>query len=234
MSRKARYFGISRRTRVTLFIVLLALAIVLRCFFGTPKYQVSLSEIPEYSGKAYAVINGNVPFFEVDYDIEEYESYDELDIYGRAVGAIACLGVGTMPKDDEVREDISKVKPTAWHTAKYDIVEGEYLYNRSHLIGWQLSAENDNPKNLITGTRYFNTEGMLPFENAVKDYILKYGGRVLYRVTPIYNKNELLARGVLIEAKSLDGDGLQFCVFVYNVQPGISIDYLDGESRLLK
>jgi DNA-entry nuclease len=224
----------TRRSRGYLLIIFLAIA-----FLAYGKLSnlntalISLDDIPEYSGKSYVEINKNVPFFEDEDTTREYEIYGELDRYGRCTEALACLGKSTMPKDDEKRESISEVKPSGWHTVKYDIVSGQYLYNRSHLIGWQLSAENDNEKNLITGTRYFNVTGMLPFENLVADYINETGGRVLYRVTPIYNANELVARGVLIEAKSADGGkSLEFCVFVYNVQPGIIINYLDGQSRL--
>ena len=152
---------------------------------------------------------------------------------------MACIGTDLMPADGEERGSISHVYPSGWEQNKYDtqLVEGGYLYNRSHLIGWQLTAENDNEKNLITGTRYFNVEGMLPFENMAADYLHEYeDNHVLYRVTPIYDGSNLLASGVLMEAYSLEdsGEGLTFCVYVYNVQPGIEIDYATGENQLAK
>lgn len=196
---------------------------------------ISIDDIPSYDGgEVYVYVNGGVPFFEDEKRDTEYEQYSELDSYGRCGSALACLGTGTMPKENEERKSISSVYPSGWQSVQYDIVSGKHLYNRSHLIGWQLSGENDNEKNLITGTRYFNVNGMLKFENMVADYIKETGERVLYRVTPVYKDNELVARGVLIEAQSAHdlGASLEFCVFVYNVQPGIEIDYLDGSSHL--
>ena len=196
----------------------------------------SLSEIPEYSNSPYVVLNNNIPeFTESDITTVAFESYSNLDNLGRCGLAFANLGTETMPKED--RESISHITPSGWQSEKYDtdIVSGGYLYNRSHLIGFQLSSENDNEKNLITGTRYFNVEGMLPFENDVANYIKKTNYHVLYRVTPIYEGNNLVVNGVQMEAKSIEdnGKGILFNVFVYNIQPGISIDYSTGNSSLI-
>ena len=191
--------------------------------------------IPAYSGNKYAEVNGNVPYFtKTDYTTKSYESYAVLDRLGRCGIAMACVGRDLMPTG--TRGDISDVKPTGWIQAYYDVVNGGYLYNRSHLIGWQLTGEDDNKQNLITGTRSFNQLGMLPFENMVADYIKETNNHVLYRVTPVFVGNELVARGVLMEAWSVedDGDGICFNVFVYNVQPGVIIDYATGASRLEK
>lgn len=189
--------------------------------------------IPAYSGNKYAEINGNVPYFtKAEYTTTSYESYSDLDNLKRCGIAVACLGRDLMPTGE--RGDISDVKPTGWVQASYDIINGKYLYNRSHLIGWQLTGEDDNKQNLITGTRSFNQLGMLPFENMVADYIKETGNHVLYRVTPVFAGNDLVARGVLMEAWSVEdnGDGICFNVFVYNVQPGVIIDYATGVSRL--
>lgn len=193
----------------------------------------SLEEIPEYSGEPYIVIEDNQPDFpEEDLTDASFESYHELDDLGRCGAAYANIGQDLMPT--EKRGSIGQVKPTGWHTVKYDIVDGKYLYNRCHLIGYQLTAENANEKNLITGTRYMNTEGMLPFENMVADYVKETGGHVLYRVTPVFLEDDLLVEGVQMEGYSVEdeGDGICFNVFVYNVQPGIRIDYKTGESSL--
>ena len=193
--------------------------------------NVSIDDIPEYSGNIYVEINNNVPYFEEsEYTTESFESYSELDELGRCGVAYANICKETMPVDGEERESISNVKPTGWIQEKYD---GEYLYNRCHLIGYQLSAENANEKNLITGTRYFNVEGMLPFENKVAEYIEQNpNNHVLYRVSPIFEGDNLLATGVEMEAYSVEdnGQGVSFNVFVYNVQPGITINYATGES----
>lgn len=190
-----------------------------------------LSQIPAYSNSPYVVINNNNPFFEeADMTNISYEKYSELDAKGRCGVAIASIGRDLMPTEE--RESISSVKPTGWNNAKYNGIDGAYLYNRCHLIGFQLSGENANEKNLITGTRYFNVEGMLPFENIIAEYVRETGNHVLYRVTPIYEGNNLVASGVLMEAKSVEdnGEGVQFNVYCYNVQPGIEIDYLTGKS----
>lgn len=195
---------------------------------------ISLDEIPEFNGKeAYVEINGNVPFFtDEDISTKSYEKYSELDSLGRCGVTIACIGIDIMPTEE--RGSIGSVKPSGWHTVKYDIVDGKYLYNRCHLIGYQLTGENANKENLITGTRYMNVEGMLPFENMVADYVKETENHVMYRVTPIFDGANLVASGVLIEAKSVEdnGEGIEFCVYVYNNQPGIVIDYRNGESKL--
>ena len=198
-----------------------------------PEHAVSLEEIPDFSGKPYVVINDNQPgFTEEELVRESYEFYSELDYLGRCGYVMACIGKDMMPTED--RESISHVKPTGWAQAYYDFVDGQALYNRCHLIGFQLTGENANKQNLITGTRYMNTEGMLPFENMVADYIKETGNHVLYRVTPIFDGNNLVANGVQMEAYSVEdkGDGICFHVYVYNNQPGVAIDYTTGESEL--
>ena len=199
----------------------------------TPPKTFDYNDVPAYSGKLFAEINGNVPYFgKDDYTTTSYEDYAPLDSLNRCGVAMACLGRDLMPTGD--RESISSVTPSGWWQASYNIVDGKYLYNRSHLIGWQLAGENANKENLITGTRSFNQLGMLPFENMVADYIKETNNHVLYRVTPVFVGNELVARGALIEAWSVedDGDGICFNVFVYNTQPGIEINYATGESHL--
>lgn len=193
-----------------------------------------LSQVPEYDGSPYVSINNSVPTLsEADLPAAS-ESYVPLDALGRCGVATAVVSHSTMPGDNEERGSIGMVKPSGWHTVRYDdLVDGRYLYNRCHLIGWQLTSEDANEKNLITGTRSMNTEGMLPFENEVARYVERTGGRVLYRATPVFSGDELVARGVHLEALSLDdgGLGVSFNVFVYNVQPGVAIDYATGESR---
>lgn len=196
---------------------------------------VSLETIPQFEGKAYVELNGNIPSFpEEDKTKKSFEHYEKLDVLGRARGAYANIGKETMPK--EKRGSISSVHPTGWNNTQYNFVDGKYLYNRCHLIGYQLTAENANERNLITGTRYMNVEGMLPFENMVADYIKETGNHVLYRVTPIYEGDSLVANGVEMEAESIEdnGEGIQFHVFVYNVQPLVDIDYRDGSSQKTK
>ena len=189
--------------------------------------------IPEYEGEPFVLINQNIPFFEKDdYTTESFENYSELDELGRCGAAYANISKELMPTEE--RGQIGDVRPSGWHTVKYpDLIEDRYLYNRCHLIGYQLSGENANEKNLITGTRYMNVEGMLPFENKVADYVRRSDNHVLYRVTPVFEGNNLVATGVLIEAYSVEdrGEGVCFCVFVHNVQPGIEIDYRTGESK---
>lgn len=197
----------------------------------TPSYDIST--IPKYSNKPYVILNHNKPIFdERDYKIVSFEQYSDLDILGRCGVAFANIGKDLMPT--EKRGSIGMVKPSGWHTTKYDIVDGKYLYNRCHLIGYQLTGENANEKNLITCTRSMNTSGMLEFENKVADYIRKTDHHVLYRVTPVFENNNLIASGVQMEAYSVEdnGKGIQFNVFVYNVQNGITIDYQTGESKL--
>ena len=200
---------------------------------GNDNSKAVLSAIPAYSGRPYVVINNNVPSFnKYELTTKGYETYASLDSLGRCGGAVASCGREIMPKEGEVRGSISSVKPSGWVQAQYDCVSGKYLYNRCHLIGWQLSAENANKRNLITGTRYMNTEGMLPFENMVADYIKETGNHVAYRITPIYNGSNLVASGVQMEAYSVedDGEGICFNVYCYNVQPGVEIDYSTGRS----
>ncbi len=204
---------------------------IIRNSFDDSEYQYLINEIPAFVGQPYAPINNNVPLFK-DYEIitGSFEYYSELDELGRCDVCMASIATDIMPTED--RESISSVTPTGWINANYDIVDGGYLYNRCHLIGFQLTGENANKQNLITGTRYLNVDGMLPFENMVDDYIEATGNRVMYRVTPVFRENNLVADGVLLEAYSVEDNeqGISFCVYCYNVQPGISIDYATGAS----
>ena len=198
---------------------------------NVPSY--TLEDLPEYSGEPYVVLNENVPDFpQEDETTNSFERYSPLDDLGRCGTAYANIGTDLMPTEE--RGSIGQVKPSGWQTVKYDCVDGKYLYNRCHLIGYQLSGENANKENLITGTRYLNVEGMLPFEDQVADYVQETNNHVLYRVTPIFEGDNLLASGVVMEAKSVedDGTGVCFCVYVYNVQPGVVIDYATGASWL--
>lgn len=234
-----------------LSIILAALLVVLSgCFVQIPEDDgilsneqntrapltedaITLENIPEYSGSPYVALYDNRPLFsEDDYTTDAFEEYEELDRLGRCGVTFACVGRETMPTEE--RGNIGQVKPSGWVTAKYDFVDGKYLYNRCHLIGFQLTGENANTSNLITGTRYMNTEGMLPFENMIADYVKETENHVLYRVTPIFEGNNLVASGVQMEAWSVedDGDGICFNVYCYNVQPGIVIDYATGKSWL--
>lgn len=193
--------------------------------------SVALTDIPAFSGEPYVVIEENQPDFpEEDFTNKSFEKYSELDTLGRCGPAYANVGLETMPT--EKRGNISQVKPTGWQSIKYDFVDGKSLYNRCHLIGFQLTAENANKQNLITGTRYMNVDGMLPFENMVADYVKETKNHVLYRVTPIFEGDNLVANGVQMEAKSVedDGAGIEFNVYVYNNQPGVTIDYATGDS----
>lgn len=205
-------------------------------FLKQPKQTdpgMSLQDIPVYADSAFVVLNNNEPeFTEEELTTKAYEFYSELDHLGRCGYVMASVGKELMPTED--RESISHIKPSGWNQAQYDVVDGKNLYNRCHLIGFQLTGENDNEKNLITGTRYMNVEGMLPFENMVADYVKETGNHVLYRVTPIYDGNNLVATGVQLEAKSVEdsGEGICFHVFVYNSQPGVTINYADGSSYL--
>lgn len=195
--------------------------------------EISLSEIPEYEGEPYVEIDSNEPdFTEEELTTQSFETYSDLDELGRCGGAEASIGKDLMPT--EKRGSIGQVKPSGWHTVKYDNVDGKYLYNRCHLIGYQLTAENANEENLITGTRYMNVDGMLPFENMVADYVKETGNHVMYRVTPVYQGDDLVASGVHMEAMSVEdqGEDISFNVYAYNVQPGIEIDYSDGESSI--
>ena len=193
----------------------------------------TLDDIPPYSGEAYTFINDNVPFFsDEDMQAEPYESFSELDELGRCGPAMAMLHESLMPSGE--RGDISEIKPTGWRQNFYDFVEGEAIYNRSHLIGYQLTGQNANPENLITGTRAMNADAMRPFEEDLAWYLRDSGDKVLYRVTPVFYGDELLARGVLMEARSEDegSDGMEFCIYCYNVQPGVVIDYETGKNHL--
>lgn len=213
--------------------VLLCMQLLLSgCALLQPQQAVSLEDVPAYSGQPYVEIDGNVPDFpEEDRVTQSFESYAPLDFLGRCGTAYACISTDLMPTEE--RGSIGQVKPSGWQTVKYDFVDGKYLYNRCHLIGYQLTAENANEENLITGTRYLNVEGMLPFENLVADYIKETGNHVLYRVTPIFEGDNLVASGVQMEALSVEdeGDGICYNVYCYNVQPGVEIDYATGESR---
>ena len=194
---------------------------------------VSLDAIPAYDGKAYVAVNNNEPFFtDSDMITTAFENYSDLDSLGRCGVAYANICKDIMPTEE--RGKIGMIKPSGWHTVKYDVIKDRYLYNRCHLIGYQLAGENANSKNLITGTRYLNVEGMLPFENLVADYVNNTGNHVLYRVTPMFSGSNLVANGVLIEAKSVEenGGGILFNVYCYNVQPGVGINYENGDSWL--
>lgn len=194
--------------------------------------SASLDSIPEFDGETpYVIINENVPFFtEEEIVSESYEKYGELDGLGRCTVCIACIGIDLMPTEE--RGSIGSVKPSGWQTIKYDFVSGKYLYNRCHLIGYQLTGENANKQNLITGTRFLNIEGMLPFEDMIADYIKETENHVMLRVTPIFEGDNLVASGVLMEAWSVEdeGDGISFNVYAYNSQPGVVIDYATGDS----
>lgn len=221
-----------------IFFALLAACLLLSgCAFsnspsGGGTVGFSRTDVSLAGGKAYEEIDGNRPDFkEEDYTTEAFESYSELDGLGRCGVAYANICKELMPTEE--RGSIGQVKPSGWHTVKYDWVDGKYLYNRCHLIGYQLAGENANEKNLITGTRSFNTQGMLPFENEVADYVKETGNHVLYRVTPVFEGDNLLAKGVTMEAYSVEDDGECVCfhVFVPNVEPGVVIDYATGESH---
>ncbi len=201
--------------------------------------SVSLENIPEYQDSPYIIVNGNIPSFsESDYTTDPFETYSKLDNLGRCGVAYANICKEIMPSEEDERGAIGSVKPSGWQTAIYDgVVDGKYLYNRCHLIGYQLAGENANEKNLITGTRYMNVEGMLPFENLIDDYIEENpNNHVLYRVTPIFKENNLVANGLQMEAYSIEdnGKGISFNIYVYNVQPGIEINYATGASKLAK
>lgn len=245
MSRKRRKVSEKKLKKFLILVVIAVLIAIIEHFnpnfisslFNEELIQneasYNLSDIPEYTDSLYVIINNNIPNFdESDYTTEGFEKYSKLDILGRCGVAYANICKETMPPEGDERGDISSVKPTGWKQKKYN---GEYLYNRCHLIGYQLSDEDANELNLITGTRYFNVEGMLPFENKVAEYIRENkDNHVLYRITPIYEGNNLLASGVQMEAYSIedDGKGVCFNVYIYNVQPGITIDYATGKSSI--
>lgn len=189
--------------------------------------SVTLADIPVYSGSAYIDVNEDIPFF-TELVTTPFDGYGPLDELGRATLAYACVGPETMPSYP--RENINQIYPSGWSDAKYEGIDGGNLFNRCHLIGFQLTGQNANERNLITGTRYMNIEGMLPFENSVASYIEETGHHVMYRVTPMYEGSNLVASGVLMEAKSVEDPLVQFCAFCYNIQPEIEIDYATGES----
>lgn len=237
-----------KRFKLLLCLVLI-LTTLMGCFSINPPYKevededtvlksvcdegyFDYAEIPEFDGASpYVVINNNIPFFdEADYVTRSYEEYGELDVHGRCTVVCANIGKDLMPTEE--RGSIGYIKPSGWQIQKYDFIDGMYLYNRCHLIGFQLTGENANVRNLITGTRYLNVQGMLPFENMVADYIKETDNHVLYRVTPIFLDGEAVARGVLMEGRSVedDGEGICFNVFCYNNQPKIVINYETGES----
>ena len=225
---KKRVFGI------LLFFALLVLCAA-ACFI-VPKIvkncRIAPENVPAYSDSPYVELNRGIPSFQKsDYTVSCFSSFSPLDDLGRCGPATACIGKESMPT--EPRGVIGQIKPSGWHTVRYDdIIEDKYLYNRCHLIGYQLTGENSNPQNLITGTRYLNIEGMLPFENMVSGYIERTGNHVLYRVTPVFKGKNLLADGVIMEALSMEdkGQGICFNVYLYNVQPGVQIDYSTGDS----
>lgn len=228
-----------RRCFACLLSGVLVLSLLLSgCELGLPQenqqasaVSVSLEEVPAYSGSPYVELDGNQPGFSLEErTTDSFETYSTLDALGRCGPAYACIGQDLMPTED--RESISSVHPTGWVQAEYSFVDGGSLYNRCHLIGFQLTGENANEENLITGTRYMNVEGMLPFENMVADYIKETGNHVLYRAIPIFEGENLVASGVVMEAFSVEdeGEGVCFHVYVYNVQPGVEIDYATGES----
>lgn len=231
------------KKRSKLFILILIIGVLFYSGDDIYKYAYGLinidnnsydiDNIPSYAGNSYVIVNDNIPNFkEEDYTTTSFEKYGELDYLGRCTTATSNIGIDLMPT--EKRGSIGMIKPTGWHTIKYDHIDGKYLYNRCHLIGYQLTGENANKKNLITCTRSMNTKGMLQFENMVADYIKKTSNHVLYRVTPVFEGDNLLATGVQMEAYSVEdsGKGIMFNVFVYNIEDGIIIDYKTGESRL--
>ena len=247
MNRKRAHYGKSKKEQgkqaiiiaTICLIAILALPGIINVLqadhpsvLGTGQSTAADFVIPQYAGSAYVEINGNIPFFqESDITTTAYEEYSPMDRLGRCGPATACLGRETMPTEE--RGEIGMIRPSGWYTVRYDdLIEDKYLYNRCHLIAYSLAGENDNELNLITGTRYMNIDGMLPFEIEVIDYILDTGNHVLYRVTPCFFENDLVARGVLMEAYSVEdnGWGLSFNVFVFNVQPGVNIDYRTGNS----
>ena len=233
------------KLKKTITATVLTTAIVVTAGIGSilvsDDYLVGFSDgdyvynIPHYDDQPYIVLNNNEPIFnEFELKEESYEEYSALDSIGRCTLASAICSNDTMPEPGEKRGSISKVIPTGWVQAKYDCVSGKILYNRCHLIGWQLTAENANKRNLITGTRYLNIDGMLPFENMVADYIKECDGYVAYQVTPVYRGDGLVAVGVQMEGYSISDNGESICfnVFCYNVQPGVEIDYNTGNSKL--
>lgn len=215
---------------VRIFLVFLTIFFSTSCNAKTSEI-ITLDNLPEFESDPYVILYDNQPnFSEEELTTNSFEIYSDFDSLNRCGVAYACIGQDIMPSEE--REEIGQVKPSGWHTVKYDCVNGKYLYNRCHLIGFQLAGENANKQNLITGTRFLNVEGMLPFENMVADYVKETNHHVMYRVTPIYTGTNLVANGVQMEAYSVEdkGEGICFHVYCYNTQPGIEIDYATGDS----
>lgn len=230
-----------KRSKLFVFILLLGVLFYFKddiynytySIINTSNESYDIENLPEYDGNSYVIVNDNIPYFkEEEYTTTSFEKYSELDSLGRCGVAYANISKDLMPT--EKRGSIGMIKPSGWHTIKYDHIDGKYLYNRCHLIGYQLTGENANEKNLITCTRSMNTKGMLQFENMVTKYIKDTGNHVLYRVTPVFEGNNLVATGVEMEAYSVEdsGKGIKFNVFVYNIEDGIIIDYKTGDSKL--
>lgn len=230
-----------KRSKLFVFILLLGVLFYFKddiynytySIINTSNESYDIENLPEYDGNSYVIVNDNIPYFkEEEYTTTSFEKYSELDSLGRCGVAYANISKDLMPT--EKRGSIGSIKPSGWHTIKYDHIDGKYLYNRCHLIGYQLTGENANEKNLITCTRSMNTKGMLQFENMVTKYIKDTGNHVLYRVTPVFEGNNLVATGVEMEAYSVEdnGKGIKFNVFVYNIEDGIIIDYKTGDSKL--
>ena len=239
MARRSKFKNKNRNIFITVITILVFLCVAyqneIKSFMTEPLVEPAptykIENIPQYSGEAYVTINENKPnFTNEDYTKDTFELYSDLDILNRAGVAFAKVSKETMPTEE--RGSIGMIKPTGWHTVKYDIVSGKYLYNRCHLIGHQLAGEDANEKNLITGTRYLNIEGMLPFENDIADYVEETDNHVLYRVTPVFEDNNLVASGVQMEGYSVEdrGEGICFNIYCYNIEPNINIDYSTGES----
>ena len=230
-----------KRSNLFVFILLLGVLFYFKddiynytySIINTSNESYDIENLPEYDGNSYVIVNDNIPYFkEEEYTTTSFEKYSELDSLGRCGVAYANISKDLMPT--EKRGSIGMIKPSGWQTIKYDHIDGKYLYNRCHLIGYQLTGENANEKNLITCTRSMNTKGMLQFENMVTKYIKDTGNHVLYRVTPVFEGNNLVATGVEMEAYSVEdsGKGIKFNVFVYNIEDGIIIDYKTGDSKL--
>jgi len=233
--------NMKKRSKLFVFILLLGVLFYFKediynytySIINTSNESYDIENLPEYDGNSYVIVNDNIPYFkEEEYTTTSFEKYSELDSLGRCGVASANISKDLMPT--EKRGSIGMIKPSGWHTIKYDHIDGKYLYNRCHLIGYQLTGENANEKNLITCTRSMNTKGMLQFENMVTKYIKDTGNHVLYRVTPVFEGNNLVATGVEMEAYSVEdnGKGIKFNVFVYNIEDGIIIDYKTGDSKL--
>lgn len=233
--------NMKKRSKLFVFILLLGVLFYFKddiynytySIINTSNESYDIENLPEYDGNSYVIVNDNIPYFkEEEYTTTSFEKYSELDSLGRCGVAYANISKDLMPT--EKRGSIGMIKPSGWQTIKYDHIDGKYLYNRCHLIGYQLTGENANEKNLITCTRSMNTKGMLQFENMVTKYIKDTGNHVLYRVTPVFEGNNLVATGVEMEAYSVEdsGKGIKFNVFIYNIEDGIIIDYKTGDSKL--